>query len=211
MTLINLAYISTWRLNCLRRQVTAGDLSIPLAPLIVSQREDRKMATRVKGSFSTEYGKPEYLCSFFGGSGGGDILRPWWHCNCSEWIKECSSRCIISAKTHSSQHHLHSRFLKSSHISVTMATLLTVSLLFFLPLPFFFLFWSTPFTLLSFIADSKYDGEEPRAHSYCERAQLWAPRKRLPGGQFAKWQFTTRRGLTVMFKCTLKRIPVLFF
>lgn len=39
--------------------------------------------------------------------------------------------------THSSHHHLHSRFLKSSHISVTMATLLRLPL-FFVP-AFFFL------------------------------------------------------------------------
>lgn len=38
--------------------------------------------------------------------------------------------------THSSHHHLHSRFLKSSHISVTIATLLCLPL-FFIPAFFF--------------------------------------------------------------------------
>lgn len=46
--------------------------------------------------------------------------------------------------THSSHHHLHSRFLKSSHISVTIATLLSPSL-----------FHSCFFSLFFFLKEKK--------------------------------------------------------
>lgn len=57
------------------------------------------------------------------------------------WRRQNGSAALVSVKvrgsdvegkehtdTHSSHHHLHSRFLKSSHISVTIATLLSPSL-----------------------------------------------------------------------------------
>ena len=104
----------------------------------------------------------------------------WWHFS-PWWNQKGSSTSIISAKLkgkdeegknththiHSSHHHLHSRFLKSSHISVTMATPPLSPSLFrscvFFSSSFFFNPSHPPLlSLLSFVADSKYNCEPLR-------------------------------------------------
>lgn len=59
----------------------------------------------------------------------GSLAKAKWirsTCICESERERCGRK-RTHTDTHSSHHHLHSRFLKSSHISVTIATLLSPS------------------------------------------------------------------------------------
>lgn len=106
-----------------------------------------------QGEAGLGHQKPYFQRGERGGGGGGHVrpgtppwgrrcLRPRWKQNGIRRARICKSereRCgrkRTQADTHSSHHHLHSRFLKSSHISVTIATLLCLlfhSCFFFFP------------------------------------------------------------------------------
>lgn len=82
----------------------------------------------------------------------------------SETERDRCGRKRTHTDTHSSHHHLHSRFLKSSHISVTIATLLCLPLFFipaFFPSP---LKKKNPSLPLLFSLSSKYN-RDPEARS----------------------------------------------
>lgn len=91
----------------------------------------------------------------------------------SETERDRCGRKRTHTDTHSSHHHLHSRFLKSSHISVTIATLLCLPL-FFIPAFFSPLKKKkkNPSLPLLFSLSSKYNRDpEARSSSLVQRGE----------------------------------------